>query len=201
MNMQITIQELLERGYDPQYGNANSRGVVDAVIGQQHSVRDVIEAFSKLGSRWQRPLMNAMRTLAGAGYCSVDEAGAMMELTTTAAAYGGYEEYYDTVNALASDSGTAPAVVDYVRRWLAGTDEFQRHLSFYAVALLAEKHTVAPNMGSDLLEPLQRAAESMSERQREYLDAVERFRAAIIETVPPTPLREWRNMPGSAFSA
>lgn len=134
------IITLLTKNYDENYGVVNSRPVVEAVVKEsKYPFRDVAETFYEASQRWQLPLVDAMRTLAATGYCTSSDARLMLDATRVVAEDAGSEEYFKTVNAMASAQALAPAVFDFVRLLLSETNESRRRLAFYTVALLAEK--------------------------------------------------------------
>lgn len=139
----MSIQELLETGYDHTYGNADSRAVVAAVINGEHSVEDIIRAFYNLDRQWQLPLVNVMRTLAITGYCSLEHGRAMLHMTSAVAQTPRSEEYFKTLEALASVPSLVLAVVEYVDTLLTVADEPSRQLARYAAALVADKYAEA----------------------------------------------------------
>ncbi len=186
MNMRHSIEELLQEGYDARYGNMDSHAVVESVINQEYSVGDLIEAFASLGRQWQLPLIDAMRILAAMGYCSVEEAYAVLGMTRTMADRLGSEEYFKTVNALSSAPNSAQAVLDFVRELLPATDDAQRYLVFYAVALLAEKRTVAAaHVPDELFAALSKAAqgEVSKDRQHQFQRALAKFAGISTDAV------------------
>ena len=116
-----------------------------------------------------------MRTLAATGYCTPDDGQLMFNATQTVAEDAGSEEYFKTVNAMASAQASAPAVVTYVLSLLREPGEFQRRLAFYAVALLVDKHTAT--IPEQLLARLKIEAdrEPSPERRVQFLDVLTRL--------------------------
>lgn len=170
------IIELLAKHYDENHGVANSRPVVDAVIKEsKQPFRDVSDTFAEASRQWQLPLVDAMRALAATGYCKPDDGVLMLNATQTVAEDAGTEEYFKTVNAMASAQASAPALVTYVLSLLREPSEFQRRLAFYAVALLIDKHTA---MIPDQLRTRLRVEadrEQFPERQMQFRDVLARL--------------------------
>lgn len=170
------IISILADNYDELHGNVNSRAVVDAVIrDSKEPFRDVSNTFRDAPRQWQLPLVEAMRTLAATGYCTGDDTSVMLDATRAVAEDAGTEEYFKTVNAMASARESAPAVLTFVRSLLGDGDEFKRRLAFYAVALLAEKHTaqLTNNLRDQLKD--EAAREPLSSRREQFLAIIERM--------------------------
>lgn len=176
--MPAWIISLLAENYDEQHGVVNSRPVVDAVIEKSNQpFRDVSNTFDEASRQWQLPLVDAMRALAATGHCTADDADLMLKATRTVAQDSGSDEYFKTVNAMASAQALAPAVAKFVLSLLRDSDEFQRRLAFYSVALLAERRTaVVPDELRDQLR-VEATREKSASRREQFFEVLARLAA------------------------
>jgi len=135
------IVDLFPDNYDERFGVVNVRPVVDELLKTRNEPFDEIAAsFETVEPEWHLALVEAMRALAVAGYCSAQDAEFILGATVTVARESGDDEYFKTINALVSSPRTVKALPGFVHLLLETPEQaFRRRLAFYVVGMLIQQ--------------------------------------------------------------
>jgi hypothetical protein len=133
------IRNLLADNYDSKHGVVNVRPVVDELMREDNPVGQALAIFNE-EPRWRGAILEAVRVLAASGKCDEKGAEDIINATDVFANESGTDEYFKSINALATSARTTPALVSYVEQLLTPSlsRSFERRLIFYTIGMLLE---------------------------------------------------------------